>query len=481
MEPLSLTRFTRPDPSRADGLAVQIYGDLHRAIASGAIAQGQELPSSRNAAKALGVSRNTLGSAYDLLRAEGLIEIAPNRRPVVTHRPPPDGAARQPTPQTNHGVHLLESGWAHDYRANLFLSRSGALSPGTPDSDLFPNDAWARALRRVSRRRYVADQAFEDPPGYRPLREELAARLARDRGMQVDPSQILITTSTQASLSLAAQLLARSGDRVLMEDPGYMGARAAMLGAGLRPVSMSLDEEGALIPPDGAAGNARLIYLTPSNQYPMACRLSLARRLALIDHARATGAIILEDDYDSEFHWRGREIAAMHALGSGDEVIYLGTASKALARGMRLGWMVLPPALVAPFAQAQRNLGIAVNVHVQAALADLMASGEYRAHLRRITRIYAQRGQMLATRLTERFANSIAVRAPDGGLQMPLLFRAAQDEGASLVALDKAGFSPGRLSGLCIDAQIEGLIVGFADATPERIEAFCDVLETCWS
>lgn len=472
MEPLALLQFTRPDPERAETLAGQIYADLRAGMTSGAIPVGTRLPSSRRAAAILGVSRNTVNTAYDLLRAEGLVEIALQRRPVVaggSAMPVVDVRAAPLAPPPPR----LTTNWTRDYREPCFLDRHGAMAPGRPDPALFPHEAWARTLRRAARHRLAAGN-FAAPSSLPALREELARGLARDRGMTVDPAQIIITGGTQASLALVALVLARPGDTVLMEDPGYMGTRAAMLGAGLVPAPMPIDEEGARVPPAG--DGARLIYLTPSNQYPLGHRLSLARRLAFIDHARRTGAIILEDDYDSEFHWRGREIAAMHALASGPEVIYLGTTSKALAPALHLAWMVVPPELVHPFTQAQRNLGMMVNLQIQAAYGDWLASGEHRAHLRRISRCYARRGAMLAERLHQTFGKTVSLHGPDGGLQLALVFRAGQDEDAALQALHIAGFSPSRLSALCLQAGMTGLVIGFADATEERITRLCDTL-----
>jgi len=476
MEPLSLLSFTRPDPARDETLVGQIYADLRAAITGGSIPAATKLPSSRRAAQVLGVSRNTLNTAYDLLRAEGLIEISAQRRPLVL-APSPLAASRlasaapMEAPNRSHQTEI-DAAWSHNYREHLFIDRNGAMSPGRPDPALFPHDAWARALRRATRRPFKIGPTHALPA----LCLELAQILSRDRGMRVEPAQIIITSGTQASLALAALVLARAGDKVLMEDPGYMGARAAMLGADLVSQAMPVDEEGALVPPLPDTDPARLIYLCPSNQYPSGHRLSLARRMGFIDYARQTGAILLEDDYDSEFQWRGREIAAMHALAPDGEVIYLGTASKSLSTAIHLGWMVVPPKLVQPLAQAQVNLGLCVNIQVQAAFSDWLASGEHRAHLRKISRIYAKRGGMLADQLKRRFGDKIALHRPDGGLQLTLVFKAGQDEQTALIALHKAGFSPARLSALCIEAQMTGLVIGFADATEERINRFCDIL-----
>ncbi|MCB2117291.1 MAG: aminotransferase class I/II-fold pyridoxal phosphate-dependent enzyme, partial [Rhodobacteraceae bacterium] len=185
---------------------------------------------------------------------------------------------------------------------------------------------------------------------------------------------------------------------------------------------------------------------------------------------------VIEDDYDGEFHWRGQEIAAMQAQAAAGEALYLGTAAKALMPGLRLGWMVLPEGLVEPMRQAQRNLGLGANIHAQAALADLMRGGEYRAHLRRMARVNGERGEALVAALRARLGDEVTAELPDGGLQLALLFPGAAREAAAQRALQAAGFAPSRLSGFGLAHRPTGLVTGFADATPERIARFADVL-----
>ena len=480
MEPVELARIVRPSSCPGQSLVRQIYRDLRAALLAGTIESGAALPSSRKAAAAIGVSRNTLNDAYDLLRAEGLIAIQRNKRPVVA--PLSQVGLRQAPasqPTARRGGRTV-SDWALDPRAKAFVGGSGLMAPGRPDNSLFPHEAWGRALRRASRNRSVTDGAFDAFPNHAPLRGLLAEQLRRDRGMKVDPENILITSSTQASLSLAVHVRTQPGDTAMFEDPGYLGARAVFVGAGLKLQPLHIAAEGASLPQDKADHAPRLIYLTPSNQFPLGRRLSPNQRMAFIDLACASGAMIVEDDYDSEFLWRGREIAAMHALDGGQNVIYLGTTSKTMMLGMRLGWMVVPPDLVRAFAQAQRNLGASASIHVQAAMAEFLNSGEYRAHLRKITRAYAERRQLLAAALKQRFGGKIGVNLPDGGLQMAILFQAQQDEEVTLAALAQAGFSAGRLSAYCLEAQMRGLVVGIADATAERIDGFCTALQNCW-
>ncbi|SDD35807.1 GntR family transcriptional regulator / MocR family aminotransferase [Paracoccus isoporae] len=466
--PVSIASLTSPDPELADPMPVQIYRDLLSALRDGRLADGATLPSSRAAARALGLSRTTLITAYDLLRAEGVLLTRQGAAPkvVAPPSPPPDaqpkGAA--PRPSARGGA------MARDHRQDVYAADRGVMAPGTPDETLFPRDEWALALRRAAQRRHGEASAYGMLHGVPELRQAIAERLTSDRGVRADPQRILITPGTQASLALLAQVMTDAGETVAMECPGYAGARAAFTGAGLSIAPVPVDAEGIAV--TAIPDDARLIYVTPSNQYPLGYRMSLSRRMALLDHARRHAALILEDDYDSEFLWRGREIAALAAHGP-EQVAYLGSAAKVLIPALRIGWMMLPDALVAPMRAAQRNLGLLVNLHGQYALAEMMRSGRYRTHLRRITRAYETRGLALADALAD--LPGIALRPPDGGVQLALRFCGDQDEGAVLAACGRAGFRPSRLSASSLGA-IRGLIVGFADATPQRIRGFRDVL-----
>ncbi|MCW3781594.1 PLP-dependent aminotransferase family protein [Defluviimonas salinarum] len=461
MEPLVLTALSTPDRNAESPLTVQLYRDLLEAIRTGR-ARGQ-LPSSRAAAAALGVSRNTVNAAYELLRAEGAVVIRPGAAPEIL--PPAEAGPAMGAAEQSPGPSARGHAWAEERRR----SGGGIMAPGHPDEPLFPRDDWAMHLRRASRRRLGGAFAYGEYSGLPALREVLARRLAADRGMQVAPDDILITPGSQASLALLALALADPGDTALVEEPGYPGTRAAFRGAGLSTLPLPVDTEGADV---SAAPRARLTYLTPANQYPMGHRLSLRRRAEALDHARISDGFLVEDDYDSEFHWHGREIAALQ--GSAPErVIALGTAAKALMPALRIGWIVAPPGLAGPLRAAQRNLGLAANVHAQAALAEFMETGRYRAHLRRIAKVYGERGRALAAAL--RSLPGIEVADPSGGVQIG--FRLPEGhEASALTALHAAGFGTAALSDYCLGPPQEGLITGFAEATPDRIARFTATL-----
>lgn len=465
MGPVLLNRLTDLSTERGEPLAVQLYRDLLGAIRSGSLPSAARLPSSRVAAAELGLSRNTVNSAYDLLKAEGAVTVRPGAAPEVAKLPV--AAALPALPVPTAGLSARGVGWAAGGRER---SRSAIMAPGQPDEALFPRDEWARLLRRVARQGYGGAFGYEHYRGLPRVREVLARRLAADRAMVVSADQILITPGAQASLTLLALTLAERGDRALIEDPGYAGARNAFRGAGLVMEILPVDDDGAN---PARAADARLIYLTPANQYPLGKRMSLARREAVIAHARACDGLIIEDDYDSEFLWQGRQLAALQVQAP-ERVLTLGTAAKALMPGLRLGWIVAPRALASALADAQRNLGLAVNVHAQAAFADMIDEGRYRAQLMRIARIYGERGRAFATAL--RAVPGVRAEDPAGGVQLAVHLRDAATEAAAVGALNAAGFGVAPLASYCLGPPRSGLVAGFAEATPERVARFVKVL-----
>lgn len=474
MEPVAFAALAAPDPAAPEPLTAQIYRAARDAIRAGRLPAGERLPSSRSAAAALGVSRNTVVAAYDLLRAEGVVEARQGSAPVVLAV-----EATAPSPPAAPRAALGPRGAAlgADVRAGLYSAPAGLLMPGAPDEALFPRAPWAAALRRAALRRHGRSAGYADYAGLPALREALAARLAADRGVVATPEQVIVVAGAQAAFTLCAQVLAEPGAAALVETPGYAGARAAFAGAGLRLSPLPVDAAGADIA--RADPDAALAYVTPSNQYPLGLRMTLARREALAAWARARGAWIVEDDYDSEFHWRGRAIAALQALAP-DATVYVGSASKALLPALRVAWLVAPAALAGPLAQAARNLGVGANLHTQAALADLMETGGWRAQIRRIAKAYETRGRLLADALEARLGDRLAVHRPDGGLQLAVAFRDAHAERPAMAALGAAGFAVAALSRYGLGAPARaGLLIGFADADAARVERFCAVLDAC--
>ncbi len=333
-------------------LSRQLYERLRQVILSGQMKAGARLPSTRGLASQLGVSRNTVFAAYMQLFAEGYIlgkvgygttvaPLAPDQLLNVPtqQRPIPQLPESQPRAElSKRGEALLQA--PHLPRTDLALEpgKSQAFRLGIPALDAFPFDLWTRLLARRARRSFSELSGDWNPAGYRPLREAIAAYLGLTRGTPCDADQVIITAGAQGAMDLAARVLLDPGDAAWIENPGYIGASGALLSAGARLIPVPVDAEGL----DVAAGisrepQARLAVVTPSHQATLGVTMSLARRLALLAWAKQHRAWILEDDYDSEYRFAGRPLAALQGLDDAGRVIYIGTFSKVLFPTLRLG------------------------------------------------------------------------------------------------------------------------------------------------
>lgn len=468
MEPAVFASLVALDPDASDTLVAQLYRGIRSAVLEGRLSAGEALPSSRAAAALLNVGRNTVNSAYDLLSAEGVIEIRPGAQPRVAAldlgRPAGFAGPVRLSARASAAIAPLRRGLSE-----------GRLAPGSPDPALFPADAWGRALRRAARHRQDGAEGYAHYEGLPELRQVLADQLHRHRGLVCAPGDIVVTPGTQASLMIAAAAFADPGDVALVESPGYISARATFEAAGLTCRALPVDAQGA-DPARADLAGARLIYLTPSTQYPTGVRLSMTRRLALIDATRDAGAVIVEDDYDSEFVWEGRGIAALAALPDAGQVVYLGSAAKSLLPGLRIGWMVAPQGSIEAIRAVQRRLGLAANVHAQAALAEFMAQGAYRAHIATISAAYRDRLASLTEALTARLGSRARLSAPDGGLQLVIGLPEIADDGPLRDALNGSGFAVSSLSDYYLDRPEQGLVVGFGSATARDAGRFAEML-----
>lgn len=445
----------------AGNLESQVHRAVRERILDGSLPPGRALPSSRALAAALGVARSTVVHAYDRLRAEGFVEAAAGSatRVAALSRPPwrePD-ARTAPAPPVE-------------------ATAAGMFQPGVPDLSAFPHAAWARCLSARARALRVHDLGYGDASGLDALRGAILAHVSATRGVSAEPGQVVVVPSTGAAVDLVARAVLRpeagpARDLAWIEDPGYPAAQALLRGAGARLVPVPCDAEG--IDVARAAGPAPgLIYVTPSHQYPTGVTMSLPRRLALLDLARAAGATVIEDDYDSEYHDRTRPIAALQGIDRGGTVAYVGTFSKVLAPGLRAAYAILPHRLVPAVASAQRLRGAAVPVHVQAALADFLRDGHLRAHVRRMGPVYAARRAATAAALDRHCGALLRPAEGHGGLHLAAWFRAAAtDDSAAARALAERGFAVRALSGFHLGPPRPGLLFGIARAPAMGIEA----------
>ncbi len=413
----------RPSPNVP--LYQALYTHLRSAILSGELKGGIKLPSTRALADELNVSRNTVLNAYRQLLAEGYLESREGSGTFVAHLLPELllTAPRHTAPKTAQFPRAESPRPLFSERAKAQMAISqppptGRLPrpflPEAPALDAFPYQLWSRLVVRQARRMPVNNFMYQDSAGYRPLREAIAAHVAISRQVHCTPEQVMIVPGSQGALDLAARMLINAGDPVWMEDPGYPGARGAFLGAGAHLVPIPIDDEGLVVDLGiTRARQARLVYLTPSHQFPLGVTLCLSRRLALLDWAKGVNAYILEDDYDSEFRFATRPLATLQGLDEADRVIYIGTFSKVLFPSLRIGYMILPPPLVEPFLRVRRLVDIHSPMLEQAVLADFMIEGHFRRHLRRMRTLYAERRSALLEAAREL---PLEIHSPEAGI-----------------------------------------------------------------
>jgi GntR family transcriptional regulator/MocR family aminotransferase len=409
------------EPASAIAIHRQIYEAWQRGILSGRFAAGDRLPSTRELAVTLAVSRSTVTQAYEQLISEGYLQAARGSGTFVC-RELPDRSLRtqvavKPTPRRAVPPSLSRygSGLSVDYPDERCRAGFVCFSQWGPDLAQFPWMLWRRTLSRPLRqiRHDVFDYA-QQVEGYEPLRREIAAYVSRSRAVNCTPSQVIVVNGSQQGLDLCARLLFERGDKVAMENPGYPGAihTFSAYGASLQPVAV--DHDG-LICGDLGRG-ARVVYVTPSHQYPTGVAMSLNRRLELLAWARRQAAVIIEDDYDSEYRYSGSPLPALQGLAQEVPVVYCGTFSKVMFPGLRIGYLIVPDNLVAAFTRAKRLADNYTPILEQIALRDFIADGHLARHIRRMRRLYGSRREVLLEALKRHFGECATLHGEAAGM-----------------------------------------------------------------
>ena len=440
----------------------QLHARLKHAILDGRVLAGSRLPASRQLAQALAISRNTVSAVYEQLAVEGLV-VAGRQGTVVAALPAPGVApAPPPMPPLARRVLPLSAAPATEHGP-------AALRPGEPALAQFPLAAWRRALD-VACASGSSALAYGEPSGEPALRRAIARYLGVARGVRCVPEQIIITEGAQEALGLCVRLLSNPGDTAWVEDPGYRGAKAAMRAGELRIVPMRVDGQGMLASAENwQARPPRLVYTTPAHQYPLGAVLSAARRLQLLEAARAHGAWLIEDDYDSEFRHAGEPIAAMQGLASQGPVLYVGTFSKTMFPALRLGFLILPPALletVRPPLAAMLRGGHRLE---QLAMAHFIDSGQYVRHLGRMRRLYRGRQQALRAALAQHFDVPHSIEGGHCGLHLTVRLPAPFPDAAIAGAARAYGMAPTALSSFALEPlpTDNGLVIGYGNTPPD--------------
>jgi GntR family transcriptional regulator / MocR family aminotransferase len=399
----------------------QIYDAWRRGILAGRFRKGDRVPSSRELALALRISRSTVTQAYEQLFAEGYLETARGSGTFVsgelhdhTLHPASTRAARSSTAVrlSNFGAGLVQ-----DFAYSPQPADHICFSRWSPDVERFPLALWRKLLSRHMRTpdRKMLDYA-RHAQGYEPLRREIAAYVARSRAVDCTPERVLILNGSQQALDLCARVLCDPGDVVAFENPGYLGTRRIFDAHGVELAPAAVDSQGIVV--SEIAPHARVVYVTPSHQFPTGVSMSLARRLELIAWARQHRAVIIEDDYDSEYRYGGPPLPSLQGLAGEVPVVYCGTFSKVMFPGLRIGYAVLPESLVAPFRRAKWLSDRCTPMLEQAALADFIAEGHLERHVRRMRRLYGQRRDVLVESLAAAFGDRCDILGDAAGMHL---------------------------------------------------------------
>jgi GntR family transcriptional regulator/MocR family aminotransferase len=467
------------DPNAPIPLHQQLYNELRRSILTGRLLPQQRIPSSRSLAKSLGISRTTVTQSYDRLLSEGYLETIHGSGTYVCSQLPDEllhSAPIQPADrQTQPPIHLSQYG-NYLARTSIQLQKEPnqpiSFRYGSPAFDCFPLKLWRRLLSRHSRTTQWMDYAT-DMQGYHPLRAAIAQYLSRVRAVQCTPEQVIITNGTQQALDLMMRILIEPGETIALEDPGYLSARRIFLSHGARLLPIPVDEAGLVVETltKPVAEPIRLVYVTPSHQFPTGATLSLPRRLELLAWAMQHHAMILEDDYDSEFRYGDRPIPALQGLSQAQSVIYMGTFSKVLFPSLRIGYLVLPPDLVPIAVQAKWLSDRHLPILEQIVLTEFIVEGHLESHIRKMRSFYDQNRQVLVQALQSHFGEQITILGEKAGLHLMVRLQTnlSDEELVQRATQVGVGVMLARPHYL-VPADRHELIFGYSELNPTQIQ-----------
>lgn len=405
----------------------QLYEELRRAILTGRLLPRQRIPSTRELAKSLGISRTTVTQSYEQLLSEGYLEtfvgsgtfVCAQLPDDLLHSTPVEEAQKMTPPPiklSKYGISLGKTNFSLMKEPDTPIS----FRYGRPAFELFPMQVWRKLVSRHCRADSNWLDYSSDPLGYKPLREAIARYLSRVRAVQCEPDQVLITNGTQQALYLVMRLLLDPGETMALEDPGYLSARRIFLSQGAKLLPIAVDESGLVVKElaNYSTEAIKLVYVTPSHQFPTGAILSLPRRLELLAWAQQTGALIVEDDYDSEYRYGDRPIPALQGLDQSDSVLYVGTFSKVLFPSLRIGYLVLPQRLVSLFARAKWLSDRQLPLLEQQVLTDFIEEGHLESHIRKMRSHYDRLRQVLVQALNAHFGQRATILGENAGIHL---------------------------------------------------------------
>ena len=453
-----------------------LYTEIRNAIADGRLRSGTRLPATRNIAQQYGISRGTVVAAFNQLKAEGYTTHSSSAGTYV--RTTPRNVVPNATKRTDHRVEARTaiSRTLAAYSDAPVLQATHSLGVPfrsyEPAIDLFPVEQWTRVAARVLRNAPRSAYGQGDSAGYLPLRRSIAEYVGRSRGVRCTPDQIMVTAGTQQALDFVARFLVQPGDKVWMEDPGYHRARRALIAAGATVINVPVDRDGMMVASAiQREPSAKMAYVTPSNQFPLGVTMSANRRMELLDWAARNKSWIIEDEYDAEYRYEGRPIAALQSLDRTGSVIYVGTFTKMLFYALRIGFLVLPESLIKPFVTARSFIDRHPPFMNQAILAEFISEGYFGQHVKKMRVAYAERLETLCSEANKHLSDLVEVQRPESGMRAVAWLRngMADERAAQLAQAEGIETLPVSLFS-AEHRQPDGLVLGFAGCSSLTIK-----------
>lgn len=477
---LSLTPSTRNQE-----LWRWLYTELRAAILDGRLKPGTRLPSTRGLSAQYEVSRGTVTAAFDQLQAEGYTRTEVGSGTYVALRLPEESCPTDRLRRTSARFHARAS----LSKRGQEMVRNIAVLPAShltgkafrsyePAIDLFPADLWARVSARVLRSAPRSLYGHGNAGGYPPLRRAIAEYVGGSRGVRCSPEQIIVTSGSQQALDLLARLLLDAGDQVWMEDPGYSGAWQTLRAAGAIIVPVPVDHDGLNIEvARKLSPQAKMAYVTPANQFPLGITMSADRRMDLLNWAATSGAWIVEDEYDAEYRYHGRPVAALQSLDRSDSVIYVGTFTKMLFNALRMGFMVIPERLMSAFEAAKSIVDRHPPTLDQAVLTEFIMEGHFGHHVRKMRHTYSERLAVLRDESEKHLTDFVELVDAAAGMRTIAWLKAKTSDNVIAQRAQALGLEVTPLSAFAIRAPLQpALILGFASCSPSELRRGVDVL-----
>lgn len=460
-------------------LSGEIYRQIRRAIVSGRLRPGESLPPTRELARRLSVARSTVTVAYDRLAGEGFVSPQVGAGTFVNEHVAL--SLNEPKTRLAEGSLRPRRIWDSIPLSTAFAAPGQFdFRTGLPDASLFPHDRWRRLLSRQLRSEIVAGGVYGDPAGHRGLREAIARHIGVARGVEASADDVIVVNGTQQALDVVARTFLEPGDQVAVEDPGYSPIRWLFESLGVRVCGVPVDQHGLVVE---ALPPARLVYVTPSHQYPLGVSMALSRRRALLTWADRNDAAIVEDDYDSEFRFEARPTEPLKTLDNSGRVIYVGSFSKTMLPTLRLAFVVTPPSIRAAVHRAKQVTDWHTSLPLQTALARFIDDGGFARHIRKMRNIYQVRHEMITKTLTDEFADHLQIVPSTVGLHVAALARTASvDEiGAVVRRASDSGVQVQTLSRFAVQAPPKsGIMLGYGAIPAKHIEEGLRRLRLCF-